>query len=237
VGAVGKRWNPGTGITPRRGPDPSRWGVSAAAPAPGSEPPRPAPPALPEHGPRLLLAPAPAEPPDPRGADPSPELLRLAETAESLLGDPLLGAVAELLRDAARAVAAADAHVAGARAEAAQVAGRAEDDVARLWHTVSADVATRRAATDAFVARALERAKAEADAIVADAPERAALMVARAEELVAAWLDEANAEVARILESLPAGPVLTPVPDPPDPPPPARPRGLRRHFRRRAAAG
>ncbi|HYX44101.1 MAG TPA: hypothetical protein VE760_03590, partial [Acidimicrobiales bacterium] len=60
--------------------------MSAAAPAPGAEPPLPAPPALPEDGPRLLLAPPPLSSPDARFADPSPELRRLAEAADSLLG-------------------------------------------------------------------------------------------------------------------------------------------------------
>jgi hypothetical protein len=188
--------------------------MSAAAPAPGIEPPLPGAPALPEDGPRLLLAPPPADPPAEVGADPCPDLLRLAAAAESLLRDPVLGAVAELLREAAGAVAAADAHVAGARAEAARVAAHAEEEVARLWRTVSADVASRRASTDAFVARALERAKAEAEAVLADASERADRVLARAEELLAVWLDEANAEVGLILESSPGEPLQPVLPSP-----------------------
>ena len=199
-------------------------------------------PALPENGPRLALAPPPAAPS--AGTDaPAPELLRLAAVAESLLedgGDPpalapahlrrRVAAVGNLLRDAAEAVAAADAHVAAARSEAARIAARADDEVARLWRAVSADVAERRSATDAFVARAGERAEREAESVLADASARADALLARADDLVAAWLDEANAEVARMLEGAPKaaeGPVLAAA----DAPPPRR-RLLARLFRR-----
>jgi vacuolar-type H+-ATPase subunit H len=213
-------------------------------------------PALPEDGPGLLLASTEDEPHVGAAGDPSPDLLRLATLAHSLLtdslvsdnGDPFgaggaaplapvalrrrVSAVADLLRDAAEAGAAADAHVAAARAEAGRITVRAEADMARLWRTVSADVATRRAATDAFVARALERAEHEADAVVADASARADLLLARAEDLVAAWLDEANAEVARVLDSAPAPAAVTPPALAPVVVPDRSRRRLRRLFRR-----
>ncbi len=170
-------------------------------------------PALPEDGPRLALAAPSAELLAGRTSESLPKLWRLAAQADSLLTDmsglfdsarirQQVNAVAALLRDAADAVAAADADVASARAEASRV----DEEAARLWRTVSADVATRRAATDAFVARAVERAEREADAVLGDATAKADLLVARAEDLVATWLDEANAEVGRILASAPAPP-------------------------------
>ncbi|HWC10214.1 MAG TPA: hypothetical protein VG455_03235 [Acidimicrobiales bacterium] len=220
----------------------------AVLPVPHQEPPV-HPPALPEDGPRVF-PPRALGPSVERSDDPAPELWRLAAQAESLLGDTTglfdgahigqrVGAVAGLLRDAAAAVAAADAHVAEARAEAARVADRAEEEVARLWRTVSADVATRRAATDAFVARAVERAERDADARLADASARADLLLARAEDLVAAWLDEANAEVARILAPVPAPPPAATVAPTGSSPPrrPRRRRRLRRLFRRRSLEG
>ena len=83
------------------------------------------------------------------------------------------------------------------------------------------------------MARALERAKAEADAILADASERADLVLARAEELVAAWLDEANAEVARVLEPVPDPSSVEAVKLEVEPPLPARRRLVARLFGRR----
>ena len=219
----------------------------AVLPVPHHEPPLD-PPALPEDGPRVVPTPA-LGPSVEKTDDPAPELWRLAAQAESLLGDTTglfdgahigqrVGAVAGLLRDAAAAVAAADAHVAEARVEAARVADRAEEEVARLWRTVSADVATRRAATNAFVARAMERAEREADARLADASAKADLLLARAEDLVAAWLDEANAEVARILAPVPAPPrEATVAPTDSSPPRPPSRRRLRRLFRRRSLEG
>ena len=181
-----------------------------------------------------MVAPA-AEPDAGTSENSMAELLQLAAQAESLLRDTSalfdgvqvrqrVGAVAGLLRDAAQALAAADADVAATRAEAARVATRAEEEVARLWRTVSADIATRRAGTDAFVARVRERAEREADARLADASAKADLLLARTEELVASWLDEANAEVARILESAPALVEVSVLPAPE----PAAPR--RRRF-------
>ena len=149
-------------------------------------------------------------------------------------------AIRDLARDGADAFAAAIERLAGAAAESERVVARAEVEVARLWQRVSADVSSRRAATEAFVARAQERAEDDAARILAEAHARADELVAGTEHLVAAWLDEEPAQAVAVPIAVPE-PTAAPlaISDPP-----ARKTGKERRrgrlcdlFRRRSRRG
>lgn len=212
-------------------------------------------PALPDGGPKVDRDRLRPRPPAGGTGDPSGRLLRLAPVAEALLAElagadvagadvangdgaaPLaparlrrqVAAVHGLVGDAVGALVVADARLAEARAEAEELVSRAEAEVSRLWRKVSADVAARRSATDAFVDRAQERAEREAARVVADAQARADSLLAQTGELVAAWLEGPTNDVGGAAVAPPADT------DPGDPPPRAegrRPRLLSRLFRR-----